>query len=282
MAPSSSARPVRSFRTASASSASNTSTGIAIPRFSADCRALVIITRAAPLTGTNGRSTSGSSASSNTSRQRSPSASSSCRTIRPALGVSRAEPPTCSPAASTTAARPASRLPVPEALIQATRRQPSASFACAYTAASWVLPTPRLPVTTCTTDVPRLARWRCPSRYGRGWKPGGRCGILPTTTCSLATPHIGGSRISVWSSSSGASRISVWSSSSSRCGLFPASSWSTRYSPRERAQDERHVIVGGINIPPDVLLLPNIAVGLVAGHGPLPSSLARGPGLGDP
>ena len=52
-----------------------------------------------------------------------------------------------SPAASAAPARPASRLQVSPALTQATSRQPAASFARAYAAATIVLPTPGPPVT---------------------------------------------------------------------------------------------------------------------------------------
>ena len=105
---SASSRPVGPARNSSASSALNTPTWTLGPRSAVDWRGLVISTRASP-TGTNGRSTSGSSASSNTSRQQSPSASSQRRTVWPASAASRPEPPTDSPAASATAVRPASR-----------------------------------------------------------------------------------------------------------------------------------------------------------------------------
>ena len=145
-APASSSRPVRPARNADASAALNTSTGTALPRFAADCRVLVISIRAVPWAGTNACSASGSDTSSNTSRQRSPSVSSQCRTVAAASVTPRPESSSVSPAASATAASPASRLPVSAPLTQATSRQPAASFARAYAAASCVAPRPCSPV----------------------------------------------------------------------------------------------------------------------------------------
>jgi len=80
-APASSSSPVRPARKADASAALNTSIGTAFPRLAADCRVLMINTRAAPRAGTSACSISGSDTSSNTSRQRSPSVSSQSRTV---------------------------------------------------------------------------------------------------------------------------------------------------------------------------------------------------------
>ena len=123
-------------RNADASAALNTSTGTALPRFAADRRVLMISTRAVPRAGTNACSTSGSDTSSNTSRQRSPSVSSQCRTVAAASMMPRPESSSVSPIASATAANPASRLPVSAPLTQATSRQPASSFARAYAAAN--------------------------------------------------------------------------------------------------------------------------------------------------
>ncbi len=118
-----------------------------LPRFAADCRLLVISTLAVPSAGTNGCRTSGSDTSSNTSRQRSPSVSNQCRTTAPASVMARPESPSVSPVASATAASPANRLLVSAPLTQATSRQPAATFARAYAAASSVAPRPCSPVT---------------------------------------------------------------------------------------------------------------------------------------
>ena len=90
-APASSSRPVRPVRNDSASSAPNTSAATAAVRFGAVCRVLMIRTCAVPSAGTNGDSASGSATSSNTSRQRSPSVSSRCRTAWPASATGRPE-----------------------------------------------------------------------------------------------------------------------------------------------------------------------------------------------
>ncbi len=124
-----SSRPVRPARTAKASSALNSSTGMALPRSVTGGRLLVISTLAVPPTGTNGRTTSGSDTSSNTRRHWSPSASSQFRTVAPVSLTSRPESPLGSPTASATAASPVSRLLVSAPLTQATSRQPAASFA---------------------------------------------------------------------------------------------------------------------------------------------------------
>ena len=149
----------------------NTSTGTRVPSSATGSRATVISTRAAPTAGTNGRSRPRSSASSNTSRQRLPSASSQCRSAWPASAAPCREPPSDSAVASATAANPASRLSLSRALTHAISRQPPASLARAYAAASWVLPTPRVPVST-TTGGSWLARFSCASSAGLGWRPG--------------------------------------------------------------------------------------------------------------
>ena len=165
-------------------------------------------TWAAPRPGITGRSTSRSSALSNTSRQRCPSASSRRRTKRPASAGSHPEPPSGSAAASATAARPACRLSAFWASTQATSRQPFSSLARAYAAASCVLPTPGVPV----SKVTRSGRCSCASRAGLGRKPGGCLGILPTTTWSRAGDHSSGERSTVMSSSGRGDTLPVtWS-----------------------------------------------------------------------
>ena len=156
-----------------------------------DSRATVISTRAAPSAGTNGSSRPGSSTPSNTSRRPLPSASSQCRTAWPASAAPGREPPTDSPAASATAASPASRVSLSRALTHAMSRQLSASLARAYAAASWVLPTPEVPVSTTGGLWP--TRFSCASKACLGWKPGRGAGISPTTTWSFVVVRAGGS-----------------------------------------------------------------------------------------
>ena len=131
----------------------NTSTPTLRPRFATDRRLLVISTRAAPPAGTNGSNMSGFVALSKTTRHLSPSVSIQCRTTRPASALAPWLAASVSWAASATAAKPASKLPGSFAFTQATRRHLSASLARAYAAASFVLPTPRMPITARTTEA---------------------------------------------------------------------------------------------------------------------------------
>ena len=86
---------------------------------------------------------------------------------------------------------PPARSRCPGRLTHAISRQPSASLARAYAAASWVLPTPQVPVST--TDGLWLIRFSCAIRASLGWKPGRRAGISPTTTWSFVVVRAGGS-----------------------------------------------------------------------------------------
>ena len=139
-----------------------------------------MITRAVPIAGMNGCTSSGSAALSNTSRQRSPSISSRRRTARAAPSASG----WLTPSSAATSARPARIPPRSPALIQATSRHRSASLARAYAAARCVLPTPRSPVNACTTTTrdPGPGASSAASRSVLGWKPSGSRGISPTMT----------------------------------------------------------------------------------------------------
>ena len=66
----------------------------------------------------------------------------------------------------------------------------------AYAAATWVLPTPRIPVTARTTDTPGPAARSAASKSARGWNAGGGCGTSPVTTCPGA--GTGGGWIRFW------------------------------------------------------------------------------------
>ena len=68
------------------------------------------------------------------------------------------------------------------AFTHATSRQPASIQDRAYAAASWVLPTPRIPVTARTTVTPGPLSPSRATRSARGWNAGARCGTSPTTT----------------------------------------------------------------------------------------------------
>ena len=179
-APAASACPVRAARNVTASASVNTSTGTGVPSAATARWLLVMITCACPAAGRNRRSSPASAALSNTSRHRWPSASSQCRTAVPAATAS--PPGAGRPSPAAVSASPASSPPSVSALTHATSRQPAASRARAQAAASWVLPTPRIPVSARTTRTPGPGPPSAASRSARGWNPGDSCGISPATT----------------------------------------------------------------------------------------------------
>ena len=139
-----------------------------------------MITWHCPAAGTNRASPSRSVALSNTTRHRSPSASSRCRTASPSC--SRSAPGSPTPRAAATSASPFSTVAGSAALTHATSRQPSSIRDRAYAAASCVLPTPRIPVTARTTVTPGPLAPSGAISSARGWNAGARCGTSPTTT----------------------------------------------------------------------------------------------------
>ena len=147
------------------------STVAGLPSSAMDCPVAAIRMRALPPAGRYGRSTS--AVLSNTTRHWCPSASSKRRTAKP-------EPlPRIAQQSRCLGHRRHRQLAPPRP-----RRSPMPPVATRPPA--WlrvglqplVFPTPRIPVTACTTTTPGLSS--AASSSGRGWKPGGVCGKSPT------------------------------------------------------------------------------------------------------